>query len=265
MTQLTFWSVEHLANHFPLPDSVKDSKTQGETSPSSIAEYLTTLDPSGLYGKTSRVSSVQAVEGTLVPSLGRWLNSGMGSHIGCLTLNTSESHKDAVVCLLSDILETGDLPQRFFLSQKACAGILRRAEKRGKSLPRSLQVALEQVVSDSIAKTNGSSAQGRNNGGENVVVAPTLTASNDPSRSPQSTEVTNQIAAVHAASMVVRRLTPVECERLQGFPDNYTDIKPKGKDTPDGPRYKALGNSMAVPCMSWLGKRIQMVEDMTNG
>ncbi len=65
--------------------------------------------------------------------------------------------------------------------------------------------------------------------------------------------------------MAVRRLTPVECERLQGFPDNYTDIKPKGKDTPDGPRYKALGNSMAVPCMSWLGKRIQMVEDMTNG
>ena len=64
--------------------------------------------------------------------------------------------------------------------------------------------------------------------------------------------------------MAVRRLTPVEFERLQGFPDNYTDIKHNGKETPDGPRYKALGNSMAVPCMSWLGKRIQMVEDMTN-
>ena len=61
--------------------------------------------------------------------------------------------------------------------------------------------------------------------------------------------------------MAVRRLTPVECERLQGFPDNYTDIKPKGKETPDGPRYKALGNSMAVPVMAWIGKRIQMVED----
>ena len=102
-------------------------------------------------------------------------------------------------------------------------------------------------------------------GHEPSIVAPTLTASNDPSRSPQSTEVTNQVAAVYATTMAVRRLTPVECERLQGFPDNYTDIKPKGKDTPDGPRYKALGNSMAVPCMSWLGKRIQMVEDMTNG
>ena len=58
----------------------------------------------------------------------------------------------------------------------------------------------------------------------------------------------------------VRRLTPTECERLQGFPDKYTDIRPKGKDTPDGPRYKALGNSMAVPVMRWIGKRIEMVE-----
>jgi DNA (cytosine-5)-methyltransferase 1 len=58
--------------------------------------------------------------------------------------------------------------------------------------------------------------------------------------------------------MAVRRLTPVECERLQGFPDNYTNIK---ENCPDGPRYKALGNSMAVPVMRWIGNRIQMVED----
>jgi DNA (cytosine-5)-methyltransferase 1 len=60
--------------------------------------------------------------------------------------------------------------------------------------------------------------------------------------------------------MAVRRLTAVECERLQGFPDNYTDIKSKNKPTPDGPRYKALGNSMAVPVMRWIGERIQKVE-----
>jgi len=59
--------------------------------------------------------------------------------------------------------------------------------------------------------------------------------------------------------MAVRRLTPVECERLQGFPDNYTNIKDK---CPDGPRYKALGNSMTVPVMAWIGKRIQEVEQM---
>jgi site-specific DNA-cytosine methylase len=93
-----------------------------------------------------------------------------------------------------------------------------------------------------------------------AIVAPTLTAANDPSRSPQSSEVTNQVYSVLQASMAVRRLSPKECERLQGFPDAYTDIKPKGKATPDGPRYKALGNSMAVPVMAWIGKRIQEVD-----
>jgi DNA (cytosine-5)-methyltransferase 1 len=60
--------------------------------------------------------------------------------------------------------------------------------------------------------------------------------------------------------MAVRRLTPVECERLQGFPDNYTAIPWRGKETPDGPRYKALGNSMAVPVMRWIGNRIHNLE-----
>ena len=64
--------------------------------------------------------------------------------------------------------------------------------------------------------------------------------------------------------MRVRRLTPMECERLQGFPDGYTDIRPKGKDTPDGSRYKALGNSMAVPVMRWIGRRIDMIDRMIN-
>jgi site-specific DNA-cytosine methylase len=65
-----------------------------------------------------------------------------------------------------------------------------------------------------------------------------------------------------AQQMAVRRLTPTECERLQGFPDGYTDIQPNGKQTPDGPRYKALGNSMAVPVMRWIGERIQIVDEI---
>ena len=60
-------------------------------------------------------------------------------------------------------------------------------------------------------------------------------------------------------NMAVRRLTPVECERLQGFPDNYTNIK---ENCPDGARYKALGNSMAVPVMRWIGERINTYETM---
>ena len=65
-----------------------------------------------------------------------------------------------------------------------------------------------------------------------------------------------------ATAMAVRRLTPVECERLQGFPDNWSRISWKGKpeeDCPDGPRYKACGNSMAVPVMRWIGVRIAAV------
>jgi DNA (cytosine-5)-methyltransferase 1 len=58
-------------------------------------------------------------------------------------------------------------------------------------------------------------------------------------------------------NMAVRRLTPVECERLQGFSDNYTNIK---ENCPDGPRYKAMGNSMAVPVMRWIGERINRLE-----
>jgi len=64
-------------------------------------------------------------------------------------------------------------------------------------------------------------------------------------------------------SMQVRRLTPRECERLQGFKDDYTQVPYRNKPAADGPRYKALGNSMAVPVMAWIGKRIQQVEEIS--
>jgi DNA (cytosine-5)-methyltransferase 1 len=70
---------------------------------------------------------------------------------------------------------------------------------------------------------------------------------------------TDQIGAA-AIGMAVRRLTPKECERLQGFPDGYTDVTYRKKPAADGPRYKALGNSMAVPVMAWIGQRIAEVE-----
>ena len=73
----------------------------------------------------------------------------------------------------------------------------------------------------------------------------------------QTTGFKTDIAAV---GMQVRRLTPVECERLQGFPDNYTAIpwrKKPASECPDGPRYRALGNSWAVPVVRWIGKRIE--------
>ena len=69
----------------------------------------------------------------------------------------------------------------------------------------------------------------------------------------------NRPAVIKQQAMQVRRLTPVECERLQGFPDHYTAIPWRGKpasECPDGPRYKALGNSWAVPVVRWIGRRI---------
>lgn len=75
----------------------------------------------------------------------------------------------------------------------------------------------------------------------------------------------NQMA-IHINN-TLRRLTPKECERLQYFPDDYTKIPYKGKakeDCPDSPRYKAMGNSWAVPCARWIGERIQRVDDIIN-
>ena len=87
--------------------------------------------------------------------------------------------------------------------------------------------------------------------GDKVEQAPTLTA-----------DYHNPAVVENA---VVRRLTPLECERLQGFPDNHTRIPWKGKpedECPDSLRYKAIGNSMAVPVMRWLGERIQAVDSL---
>lgn len=83
-------------------------------------------------------------------------------------------------------------------------------------------------------------------------VAPTLSSADSG---------TNRTPAL-LQGMAVRRLTPVECERLQGFPDGWTAAPYRGKPAADGPRYKALGNSMAVPVMRWLGRRIQTVKQL---
>jgi len=65
-----------------------------------------------------------------------------------------------------------------------------------------------------------------------------------------------------ATAYAVRRLTPRECERLQGFPEDYTLVLFRGKPAADGPRYRALGNSMATPVMAWIGQRIEAVEGL---
>lgn len=93
---------------------------------------------------------------------------------------------------------------------------------------------------------NGDQSEKTRSMGEAIEQAPTLRAD----------------GPAHVNASAVRRLTPTECERLQGFPDGYTDIPWRGKKhAPDGPRYKALGNSMAVPAVRWIGERIALFED----
>jgi DNA (cytosine-5)-methyltransferase 1 len=91
-------------------------------------------------------------------------------------------------------------------------------------------------------------------GGNNMpmlaTVFPTLSATNNPSRSPQSSEVTAQIDAMVKATSTVRRLTPTECERLQGFPDGWTEGQA------DSHRYKQMGNAVAVPVVEWIINRM---------
>ena len=65
-----------------------------------------------------------------------------------------------------------------------------------------------------------------------------------------------------ASRSLVRRLTPAECEKLQGFPPGWTDVPYRGKPAKDGPRYKALGNSFAVPVVRWIGERIDLIETL---
>ena len=142
MQMSIFFAEEPRANHSALQDSEKDWQTRVATSCLPLVPLLQSIAPAGWYGRTSPASCRATEGGILEPSSGCWGNSGMGSHTEFLTLNTLEFHSAAAVCSLSDALETGDVPQRYFLSATACRGILRRAEKRGKSLPPALFAAL---------------------------------------------------------------------------------------------------------------------------
>lgn len=89
-------------------------------------------------------------------------------------------------------------------------------------------------------------------GGPSAVVPPLKARSGETGR--------GDGAPLLASGLAVRRLTPRECERLQGFEDDYTLIPYRGRLASDGPRYRAIGNSMAVPVMRWIGQRIRFVE-----
>src|SRR6056297_2667220 len=156
MSKSTFSWEGRPASRSRLQDFARDLTTHAETLLSRIVRLRTDINRDGWSGKTSPASCQQTKEGHLVPSSGRWQNSGMGGPTESWTLSTCEHAdsegrfpSDGDVCSLSRILETGDVPRRFYLTPKACAGILRRAERRGKQLPMMLHRALAQVAGDS--------------------------------------------------------------------------------------------------------------------
>ena len=154
---LTSSSAVRHASLSPSPDSVAVFRTLEEALRSPLSSWSPRLVPDGSAGKTSPVLCLPTADGLSLPSSGGFKNSGMASPGACWMLSTSEwtafpeqSLNDAGVSSLSDILqETCDVPLQFFLSQRACAGIVRRAAGRGKKLPEPLGEALKQVSQQS--------------------------------------------------------------------------------------------------------------------
>ena len=352
-------SEELPARRSPSLDSAKDSPTLAVALRWSLSDWRKHFAQGGSSGKTSPASCHKTTDGRLAPSSGRWATSGMGSPTECWTRSMPEwtatltpSHSDDAVCSLSDVLEETHLVlPRYFLSQRACEGILRRAERRGKETADAAGgFDVCGTLSDGAHHGGGLNGQDAYTG-RILPVASTYAKTHNPmsdtdaegwspqdhsptitywprDRSDVGTDVavvqhfdvynhkmtgdvagvvreqhgTNMNAVLQPAvvqavaidtyngaidgdvthsirtaggsgqegkphvlhGMSVRRLTPTECERLQGFPDGWTAIPWKGKsasECPDGPRYKALGNSMAVNCMRWIGARIQAVEE----
>jgi DNA (cytosine-5)-methyltransferase 1 len=144
-------------------------------------------------------------------------------------------------------------------------------DSRGQPQAVALPIAFH-PTQDPISSTDGSThcmGTGSSGGNATVAVAVAMRGREGGATAELGDEVGNCLRASQGGgdkphvltSMAVRRLTPVECERLQGFPDTYTQIpwrKKPASECPDGPRYKALGNSWAVPVVRWIGRRIAL-------
>ena len=275
-----------------------------------------------LPGKMTRLSRQGKGGRTLVVCLDPSEQSSGGSW----TPNFSVWPNDVSVCSLSQVLEKGSIPSRYFLSAKLCAGILRRAEKIGKPLPGKLKTILTRIAEGTpvevcdggdtatcyAIRTAQTGALGHGyskelahtldrSAGQAVVpnvnvqvseghpftrVAATIMAGasrdynaakafkgehlvwhtiepgiasrvgghtyENISGTLRSNAGDNAMSVTDPVNEVIRRLTPVECERLMGFPDGYSDIP----GATDAQRYKALGNSWAVNVVRWIGKRL---------
>lgn len=143
--QLTLFAVDSHAKTSLLQENARDLLESGADYGSSLRELLTNLSRAGLLSRMSLVFYPATKDRILPSSFNGWRNAGMALPGGCLTLSISEFPNDADVCSLSEVLEA-DVPQKYYLSPKAAQGILRRAEKRGKTLPTHLEETLRTVA-----------------------------------------------------------------------------------------------------------------------
>ncbi len=142
--QLTLWSEGALASPSPQLETDGDLKTQEASLCMTTYEWLKRYGRNGSSGKMYQVSYPKTTDRPLAPSSGKWLSSGIVSAGECWTLNTLESPSVDIECSLSDILvPIESVQQKYYLTQRAAAGILRRAELRNKKLPPPLKQALQ--------------------------------------------------------------------------------------------------------------------------
>lgn len=145
-----FWQVEHPAKRSAALASEADFLTIVATWPLSISELLHVCSLAGSSGKMSWDSCHPTEDGTLEPSSGHWQTVGMGGATECLTLGISESPSPEDESFLwrsvETVLETGDIPQRFYATPKGCAGFLRRDIRRGMKLSDALREGVSQVA-----------------------------------------------------------------------------------------------------------------------
>lgn len=145
-SQLTSLSEEHHVSHSVSLDLGKELMIQGEALYTGFANWCGIESQDGLFGKMSKEFCLPMEEETLVPSSGRWLNSGIISAGECLTLNTLDCPIEEKESSLLGIIQTEQVDTKFYLSKTACQGFIRRSDQGNKKLPQRLYEAMTTVV-----------------------------------------------------------------------------------------------------------------------
>jgi hypothetical protein len=214
----------------PSPDDEQDLKPASDPPSSSSAPESQTLFSPMEAGSSLRTYPdffPATVDEISQSYLRRWPTSGFTTSPGeCWTADTSECPSvGAASSSLPDVLEA-DVPPRFFLSQRAAAGILRRAEKRGRELPAALASALHSLAATEKAPTptqpTPSATPSTAKEGEQTTTTPRQDTSSRTPSEPTEPTGGGTTSTPSPSQGMVRRLTPTECERLQGFPDGWT-------------------------------------------